>query len=1482
MAEDINKNVNVNFNVTGNGTQGINTFNSSLNSLIGTAGKAGKNLNQVAKSSDDIGDSFKSTSRQTKDLEAGLNRTQKAAYNLGKAYNSLSKSATGLLGQFKSIAATVGAPATFAAGVNALSKYSNELVAASAQMNKYGKSISQVESQMDSMSKALKLTRTDVIGLMRDLEKSMLFFSSMGAEKVLKNIQKVVGSNVSEINKYSSAVANLVSMYPELQTSVERLNETDKRRLQSAISLSIQTGKLSVQQSKMLSDYINQNSQIDKENEKRLKREKEYNEVLQDVQRVWQNVAIAIGKQVMPYLERFAKYLSENEDLVTSIFEKITKFALPIMGAVTAAKQLLNIWLLIRGAVEASRVAAALLGKGGKGGKGGIVGMGLDMILGGGGKILGKGIGKILGKGGSKGLMKTLGSLIKGSSKTAKIGSGVGIAALLGEFALEGVQSKYEGDIEKARASGDTEGVKSAQTAAGAAGLGKSALGIGGMTAAGAAVGSVAIPIPVVGTAIGAVVGALAGVAMEFTNIWNSVQNFVQGTGISEWLQETWNIVRDTFEGMYLNVKDILSQIWDSTKTIFIGIWETTKTILSQIWGFYKTVWGYVGKAVQTGIKWFGTFAQVVTDFVGGAWQMLIGAINRIGSVIGSVISTVNSVLNRIAKNPLVRAGLAVGGAIASTAKAVGGAVYSGAKAVGGAVYSGAKAVGGAAYSAAKTAYSYTPLGMITNNAYERGKKAREERERAREAARQQRIGTQISESSGRIAIGRSAAAEAARNQLRGTGSDEASKISSMTGASVSIAGDTGVSYEEQLVKLKEKEKSLTKELSMDERKRIFNLSNQITAREDDLKKLKESGAEAEVIKKRESELKAIKEEKQKIEKSSIKDVKAYEQVVKDIEMVENKVNSAVQARRDLLESIKGAASAAMSSAKGQFAAGTALGSSAFMDAGKAQRDQADVRLKEQNLLLTKEIQTKEETIAKSRAAIEDATRLEVQEKVAAGVIDEKDAQKTIEETVKARLSVEKSIIDAEKIISEKQNEIAQNSKTIVENKRMELDASLRTSAAAQATADAYQRQLTTMFSLTSALGGNLDTGGLIEVSKKERQARSDLKKSLDDALETKRKYDEEIASGSSDMTTSGELYQKVLQDIASIQNNISQSRLKEMGAYLQAANYNKLDLETQQSKLGLLEAEKNLADSMVTGLGASVEMRLQIIEQIRTVRSEVEKQLQANNKARKKAMDEIQDEKVLQATLRNLDKQRLDLQNKKVSLVQKEAQEAKALRDGWVSALQAQTIGTGRIMKIKLDQDQALRAITGNMGGVRSSSSGAVTRAGQSTVGFTSGERFDVGAGGQLDIRNRRIRGSSYTPDAGVDPAITNEGVADVRDLAKEMTKQTERLTNEVMRSGGSALGAGQTDATGAATAGVKGKGGGTGRVTGQGTTEKILNDTISSATGKTPAQIMSSGGKVVQLNLNIAVNSKEDAISQITSQIRKAFGQIEFGRSE
>ena len=243
----------------------------------------------------------KITSEAEKELEDYVKQmgfVTKVSYTYHKAALELKGSLTGLSSSVTSVMGALGGAVGLKSSLDVLGRYENGIVSLSASFRKYGIGVTELEGKMSSLSKQLHVTRLDTQGLIETYEQDFIYTNIENLEKLLVNIQKVTGANVDKMAKYQSAVAKLANLYPSLQSSIENVSESNKDRLMKVIALSTD---LSLAEKKNLANYINGSSQKNKADEDRLNKAKEYSEVVGDLQSLWQDIAITVGKELMPY-----------------------------------------------------------------------------------------------------------------------------------------------------------------------------------------------------------------------------------------------------------------------------------------------------------------------------------------------------------------------------------------------------------------------------------------------------------------------------------------------------------------------------------------------------------------------------------------------------------------------------------------------------------------------------------------------------------------------------------------------------------------------------------------------------------------------------------------------------------------------------------------------------------------------------------------------------------------------------------------------------------------------------------------------------------------------------------------------------------------------------------------------------------------------------------------------------------------------------
>ena len=183
---------------------------------------------------------------------------------------------------------------------------------------------------------------------------------------------------------------------------------------------------------------------------------------------------------------------------------------------------------------------------------------------------------------------------------------------------------------------------------------------------------------------------------------------------------------------------------------------------------------------------------------------------------------------------------------------------------------------------------------------------------------------------------------------------------------------------------------------------------------------------------------------------------------------------------------------------------------------------------------------------------------------------------------------------------------------------------------------------------------------------------------------------------------------------------------------------------EIQGGIANLMETQVNLLDQMGMGIGAPAEMRFRLIEQIGNKIVTVDKQLAELRESQAKG-EENQGE---------IQKDILKFEQERLQLIQKQFSVSKSLREGWVGALSAMTVASGRITKIMITRQTHLATMLKN-GGVVSNVSGALGG------GAMGSSRFAVGLGGGFGITGGYNAGyqTEYGPDVRAVRAM-EEGV--------------------------------------------------------------------------------------------------------------------------
>jgi len=370
-------------------------------------------------------------------------------------------------------------------GVSAVENYNNSLVAVSGSFKKYGMGVIETEGRIKGLGKTLNMTQGDVLKFFSAYEKGFRSFSAGGFEKMMVNIQKAVGLSTDAQNEMLGSLSQLSAKIPELQGSIERLDASDKKRIGTMTKLMLLSGKMSLQEYKSSQTYLKSSLLISTADKKREAELKKNQEAFAKLKIASEKFMLAIGKALMPIMVKFADSIDKIAPEVEKFFNKMESF---VTSAVQNWDQLKDIIVAI-GVAAASIKLGAMAMKLGTGAVSLAGGLAAGMGMGGGG---GGGIGAAGGGYASR----VAGRGAYGANGLMAYGIGYGVTQ-----ASESMKSS-------ARAKKDW----GAERGAAGAGLGGSALKIGGLAATGFMFGGPA------GAAIGAAIGGIT----EAGNIFNN------------------------------------------------------------------------------------------------------------------------------------------------------------------------------------------------------------------------------------------------------------------------------------------------------------------------------------------------------------------------------------------------------------------------------------------------------------------------------------------------------------------------------------------------------------------------------------------------------------------------------------------------------------------------------------------------------------------------------------------------------------------------------------------------------------------------------------------------------------------------------------------------------------------------------------------------------------------------------------------------
>ena len=388
--------------------------------------------------------------------------------------------------------------------------------------------------------------------------------------------------------------------------------------------------------------------------------------------------------------------------------------------------------------------------------------------------------------------------------------------------------------------------------------------------------------------------------------------------------------------------------------------------------------------------------------------------------------------------------------------------------------------------------------------------------------------------------------------------------------------------------------------------------------------------------------------------------------------------------------------------------------------------------------------------------------------------------------------------------------------------------------------------------------------GNGAEIEKQEKatiQQREEKNEKDKETLEVAEEGLKKIAIGTKE-------YKDKEAEILGIKTSIKNKDADITNIRIQAIHASDMLIQRQASEGSIIEANIGLMDNYAIGVKASAEMRQQAM-------GVYSKQLDEQNKQIDVAKQKIKEEQDQKKDTQKLEIELNQLMLGRVQTIQKMSDLSKSMRDGWVDAINAMTIGSGRISKIVMNSKEN----TGMMlqfvkGAVTSMRSGAVGKG-----GFGSSEQFD--ASGVGAFKGNHGTGQGYIPDVGGMTKDTQKqmrnGIAtgDFSGMAKDVTKNMQEQNKRAMQGGGyiQAIGAG-----GIAGSVATGQGVGSGKTTSSGS-NSVINKAmeINSINGIGSGNAKKPGPYEIIINLN--VKDLSEIGEAVTRQVKKTFGESSRG---
>lgn len=467
----------------------IRAMAAEIDALIKKDQKLGQDYNRLIGIISNLADGHSEAFRK---MNTAMQSHDAALAGLEKAYGKLDKTVKSALTAVIGFASFDGLISAVQKSMGLYKQYNNQLIEVTGSVKRLGVGMAEMEQRMDRSARNFNMTLQETMGLFKQYEASFNGTTFTGFERVMKNIQKVTGANAQATQEWMQKLSGLIAKMPDLQVSFERMNESDKERINLAAQRLAVIGQLSSAEMRQIQNYLHGASQVSNADRMRERQARETQKTFQEFARHAERIGLMLANAMMPAFTEIANWLSQNEGTVRSFFDTMASF---VKIAVSHVKELtialgalIGLWASgkvfgfagqaltgLRTAVNVARTGMGFLGMGSAGAGGAGAGGGAA-----GGAALG------------------LGARIGSAARLGGSGMALGFAA---------------SGLDMAKNWQEAEGN---HKTAGALGVGSAIATTGSYALTGAAMGSLFGPP---GMALGALAGVVIGVTTNFDKL---------------------------------------------------------------------------------------------------------------------------------------------------------------------------------------------------------------------------------------------------------------------------------------------------------------------------------------------------------------------------------------------------------------------------------------------------------------------------------------------------------------------------------------------------------------------------------------------------------------------------------------------------------------------------------------------------------------------------------------------------------------------------------------------------------------------------------------------------------------------------------------------------------------------------------------------------------------------------------------------------